>query len=136
MPPSIDDAIDTLATKYGIVAPLADFLFSNPHESFTARLQAGLYVGTGYVGDAVCDHLAFRGDAIDFQLWIERREKPVPRKIVITYKNIPGEPQFIAVMDKWDLNANVPPEKFKFTPPPGAKQIELKPLPATQPAGR
>jgi len=30
---------------------------------------------------------------VDWQIWIEQGEKPVPRKVVITYKELPARPQ-------------------------------------------
>jgi hypothetical protein len=129
MPPTIDETLDTLALKYGVITPLADLLFSKPQESMIARAQAGNYVGEREINGTKCDHIAFRGESVDWQLWVTRGDKPVPVKMVINYKMIPGEPQFIAMMDKWDLTAKFTPDLFKFTPPAGAKGTELKPIP-------
>lgn len=136
VPGKIDDVLDFMAEKYGIVTPLADLLFSNPYDSFARRCQAGMYVGEHMVNATAAHHLVFRGDSVDWQIWIDATPgaKPLPRKLVINYKMIPGEPQFIAVFDKWNLNANVTDDAFKFTPPPGAKRVELTPVPTTQPA--
>jgi hypothetical protein len=136
MPPTIDAALDTLATKYGIIAPLADFLFSNPYESFTGRIEAGVYLGEHDVNGTACHHLAFRQPAADWQIWIETGQRPLPRKLVITYKLLPGEPQFIANLDNWNLEPKFAAETFAFTAPAGAKEVELTPIPspATQPA--
>lgn len=131
MPATIDAAVDTLAEKYGLVAPLADVLFSNPYESFTANLQAGTYLGEHDVNGVNCHHLAFRQAGADWQIWIDAGAQALPRKLVITYKTIPGEPQFISIMDNWNLSATVSPDLFRFTAPAGAKKIELAPLPPT-----
>jgi hypothetical protein len=140
MPDTIDAAVDTLATKYGMVAPLVDLLFSDPKESLTAHVQAGMYIGEGDGGcegkPVPCHHLAFRQDSVDWQIWVDKGEKALPRKLVITYKTLPGEPQFVAFLGNWNLSPNFAADLFKFNPAPGAKQIELKPLPpapTTQP---
>jgi hypothetical protein len=130
MPPTIDAAVDTLAEKYGLVAPLADMLFSNPYESFMMNVQAGVYLGEHDVNGVACHHLAFRQAGADWQIWIESGARPLPRKLVITYKTIPGEPQFIAFLNDWNLSASLSPDLFNFTPPSGAKRIELPALPA------
>jgi hypothetical protein len=64
---------------------------------------------------------------LDWQVWIQDGAQPVPRKIVITYKAMPGQPQFVAYLGHWDLSAKNPESVFEFTPPPGCKRIELKP---------
>lgn len=129
MPATIDAAVDTLATKYGLVAPLADVLFSNPYESMTMHTQAGMYLGEHDVNGIACHHLAFRQAGADWQIWIEAGSQALPRKLVITYKALPGEPQFIAFLDNWNLAPTLAADLFRFTPPAGAKQIELSPVP-------
>jgi hypothetical protein len=135
MPATIDETLDTLALKYGLVTPLADLLFSKPEESLIGRAQAGLYVGQREINGVKCDHLAFRGESVDWQLWVSQGDKPLPLKLVINYKLLPGEPQFIAMLDKWDLAPKFSPDLFQFTPPAGAKKNDLKPLPEQPKAG-
>ena len=57
----------------------------------------------------------------------------MPRKIVITFKESPGHPQYTAFLSNWNLSADIPESAFAFTPPAGSKQVEFAP-PATQPA--
>lgn len=132
MPPSIDDTLDTLADKYGMALPLADLVFSDAYKSLSERVRSSEYLGDGWVFDTKCDHLAFRQAAIDWQIWVEQGERAVPRKIVITFKESPGHPQYTAFLSNWNLSADVPESTFAFTPPAGAKQVEF--APATQPA--
>jgi hypothetical protein len=77
------------------------------------------------VGDRDGDHLAFRGEALDWQVWIERGDAPVFRKIVITYKDLEGTPPFGAVFLEWDLDAEVPDELLVLAPPEGAERISM-----------
>jgi hypothetical protein len=44
----------------------------------------------------LCDHLAFRQLDTDWQLWVEKGSRPLPRKIVITTRYEVGDPQFSA----------------------------------------
>jgi hypothetical protein len=126
-PNTTDAMLDFLAEKYAIATPLADLLFSKPYESFCSRVRAGMYLGEHMVDTTPCHHLAFRNDGVDWQIWLDATPgaKPLPRKLVITYKQITAQPQFMAVFDKWDLNAAIPDDAFRFTPPAGAKQVEL-----------
>jgi hypothetical protein len=83
-----------------------------------------------------CDHLAFRQAGVDWQIWIEQGDKPVPRKVVITYKELPARPQYTSYLSDWNLSADVKDEQFVARIPEGAKKVEFggTPAPAT-PAG-
>ena len=135
VPQTIDEMFDFLAERYGITAPLADLLFSDPYEAMTGRVRTGQYLGLHQVGQTQCHHLAFRQEGIDWQIWIEDSERAVPCKVVITYKEMPGQPQFTALLDKWDLSADLPDTTFALPVPTGFKRVDLQPAatPATEP---
>ena len=129
---SIDETMDLLASEYSMVIPLADLIFADPYKALMERARSGIDVGSGYVFDARCRHLAFRCEAVDWQIWIDESDS-LPRKLVITYKDQPAHPQFIAFFSKWNLSAKTPDSQFTFTPPAGATKTDLG-APATQPA--
>jgi hypothetical protein len=133
-PSTIDATFDMLAEKYGMVIPLSDLLFDDPYKTLVSGARAGLYIGTGYVLETKCDHLAFRQAGVDWQVWIEQGERPVPRKVVITYKDLPARPQYTAYLSDWNLNADVKDEQFVAKVPDGAKKVPFGPASAT-PAG-
>lgn len=132
-PKTIEDTLDLLAQKFGVAIPLADLLFSDPYLCLTENVRSGQYLGIGYVFDAKCHHLAFRQSAVDWQIWIDAGEKPLPRKVVITFKESPGHLQYTAFLNNWNLAAESNDAAFTFTPPTDAKKVEF--APATQPAG-
>jgi hypothetical protein len=133
VPDTIDAMFDFMAQKFGLTAPLSDLMFADPYQTLIARVRSGSYLGLHQVNGVKCHHLAFRQDVIDWQIWIEDSDRPVPRKVVITYKEQPGHPQFTAIIDKWDLSASAPDSAFAFSPPSGAKPVDL--TPAVVPAG-
>ncbi|MBN1346421.1 MAG: DUF2092 domain-containing protein [Phycisphaerae bacterium] len=128
VPDTIDKMMDFLFEKYHIAAPLADLIISDPYKSSVRNVRVGSYVGLHYVKGVKCHHLAFRQDNLDWQIWIEVGDKPLPRKLVITFRELTGQPQFVALIDQWDLDAKLPDEIFAFKAPEGAKQTELKPM--------
>jgi hypothetical protein len=135
VPATIDEMFDFLAERYGITAPLADLLFSDPYQAMTGRVRVGQHMGLHYVGQTKCHHLAFRQEGIDWQIWIEDTDRAVPRKVVITYKELPGQPQFIAMLDEWNLAAELSDTTFNLTVPNGYKRVDLQPTtpPTSQP---
>jgi hypothetical protein len=135
VPDTIDAMFDFVAEKFGLTAPLSDLMFADPYQTLIARVRSGAYLGLHQVNGTPCHHLAFRQDGIDWQIWIEDSQRAVPRKVVITYKEQPGHPQFIATLDKWDLSPSTE-TTFELAPPPNAKRIDLTPVAASQPSGR
>jgi hypothetical protein len=78
-----------------------------------------------YLDGIACDHLAFRGEATDWQFWIDRGEKPLIQKIVLTYKELQGEPQITARILNWNIQPTIADDLFEFSPPEGARQIKV-----------
>ena len=58
-------------------------------------------------------HLAFRTAKVDWQIWIEDGRAPLPRKLVITYKLVPGAPVFRLELSDWDVSARLPDATFE-----------------------
>lgn len=128
VPESIEKMLDFAIEKYGLTIPAADVLFGNSYDSLIANVETGTYIGQHAVGDHTCHHLAFRQELIDWQIWIDAGKTPVPRKLVITYKQEPGHPQYQATMDDWELSPALSPGQFEFRPAPGAKRGEMTDL--------
>jgi hypothetical protein len=129
----IDATVDHFFKTYGISVPLADLVMSDPYKDLTENIKTGTYLGIHRVGETKCHHLAFTQDVVDWQVWIDAGDQPVLRKVVITYKQMPGQPQYMATLQNWDLSADLPETTFRFTAPQGASKIDVMPLPATRP---
>jgi len=73
----------------------------------------------------MCDHLALRGDKEDVQVWIARGDEPVPRRIVITYRELEGQPQFWAQFIEWILSPELSDTTFTLSPPADATRVQF-----------
>ena len=122
---NIDATCDLLAGQYGMVLPLADLLFEDAYKTLTSSVRSGRHLGSGYVFDIKCHHLAFRQEAVDWQIWVDEGERPLPRKLVITYKETPAQLQFTAYLNNWNVSAELPDDRFTFKTPAGAKKIDF-----------
>ena len=125
VPPTIDEALDTIAEQTGTVIPLADFLYTNPYERLMGDVQRGVYLGIHQAAGVPCHHLSFEQATIDWQIWIDAGPDPLPRKLVITYKTEDEVPQYTVTIRKWNLNATLPDVLFRFTPPEGATRVDI-----------
>jgi hypothetical protein len=122
-PPSIDAMLDHLAKVIGFAPPISDLAYSDPYAVLTQNVKYGFYAGMNQIGGERCHHLAFQEKLIDWQIWIEDGTQLVPRKLVITYKTLPGAPQFMAVFSRWDLVTPAPDGMFTAYLPSGAARI-------------
>ena len=134
VPDTIDAMLDYLFEEHGLVMPVADLLLSDPYESLSAGIETGAYVGEATVSGQTCHHLAFRQEHLDWQLWVDARgTRAVPRKLVITYKNEPGDPQFSATFDDWDLAADFSDGHFAAKLPGDVERVSLEALTGAEP---
>ena len=62
---------------------------------------------------------------VDWQLWIERSETPVPRKLVITTTTEKAQPQYVAKLT-WNLTPQLDDTLFTFVPPADAHKIVVR----------
>lgn len=127
-PGTIEQAIDMLQEKYNMSMPAADLLTSDVYKTMTDGCDTIDYLGLGYVGEEKCHHLAFTRDNIDWQLWVSTGDKPSVRKMVITYKKQPGEPQYTLQLLKVEDASKIKDATFTSEIPQGAEKIDFQPV--------
>jgi hypothetical protein len=120
-PGSLKDLIGGLLDT-GVELPLIDVLYQSAAGTLTENVLTGLLIGEVEIEGVACDHLVFRQADADWQLWVEKGARPLPRKLVITTRHEVGDPQFSAVMT-WNTQPKLTDSSFKFVPPKDAKQI-------------
>ena len=125
VPETIDAALDWVFDTTGTVIPGADFVYSDVYSRLMSGVQRGVYLGIHDAAGVPCHHLSFEQATIDWQLWIDAGKDPVPRKLVIAYKTEDEVPQYAVTIRKWNLEAIVPDELFRFEPPAGARRVEI-----------
>jgi hypothetical protein len=123
-PPTLRELDDALSERYDIELPLADlFRFGSPNWK-GADIKAATDVGPSEVSGITCEHYAFRQDDVDWQVWIQKGEHPLPRKLVITTTTDAARPQHTATYT-WNLAPSFNEQSFTFVPPAGARKIVL-----------
>ena len=119
----IDDALDFLSEELNRPIPLRDFFESDPGSVLTAKIESAIYVDESMLAGVLCDHLAMRNDKVDFQIWIAQGDEPLPRRIIITYKNEEGQPQFWGQFMKWETSPKINDGTFAYTPSEKVERI-------------
>ena len=126
-PDTIDAALDFARDTLDVVAPAGDLMMKDSYRRLMSDVTSGFVVGKSIVGGVRCDHLAFRSRNVDWQIWIDEGDKPLPRKYVITSLDVVGQPQFEVLMSNWTTAPDVTAKRFEFVPPLGARKTEFKP---------
>jgi len=130
-PPTIDAMINAAEAR-GLSMPASDLLMNHPCQALGDHLQTGTYAGRHYLDGDWYHHLLLSTDAVDVQLWVAEGDAPEIRKLVITYTNKPGEPQYRALLRDWDFDPAIDSSTFTFTPPADARKVEFKGTNAAQ----
>jgi hypothetical protein len=125
-PGTLDEVIKYAMDDLKIRVPLGVLLLSALPSQLDNLIVSADYVETTTIMDVPCDHVAAQTSrGVDFQAWIAQGSEPLPRRIVITYKEETGEPQFWADLSNWNLAPEVSDAVFTFTPPEGAERIQF-----------
>jgi hypothetical protein len=132
---TLTEIIDYFIDDLQMPLPLAELASDDLPEVLTERVTFGRTIGESIIAGILCDNLVLQNDEADVQLWIEKGKKPLLRRVVITYKNEPGEPQFWAQFIEWDLSPDVDDKQFTFQPPADANRIIFAPMLAVVPEG-
>lgn len=124
-PGTLEDMLDFAREKLDVVAPAGDLLYKNAYDILIQDVSSAFVVGKGMVEGVRCDHLAFRAPHVDWQIWIEEGERPLPHKLVITTRDVVNAPQFTVVTTNWNLKPKFSAEMFSFVPPKGTQKVEF-----------
>lgn len=122
-PPTIDAMLPGLEKETGIRFASAGLLFSDPYKVLTKDLKSALYVGPGVVNGAACDHLAFRSDGVNWEIWVEAGARALPLRLAATYTDRPNFPRVLVEFSRWNLHPGLHPGDFVFHKSSGAREI-------------
>ncbi|HSP06263.1 MAG TPA: DUF2092 domain-containing protein [Acidobacteriota bacterium] len=124
MPPTLDETMDMLAMRFNLDLPVSDVLYSSPYDAFLDAQSRGGLVGKETINGLACNHLAYTGTAVDWQLWIDEKNS-LPCRLEMTYKKATA-PQFYRItFSKWNLSARVKEDAFAFKIPQGYVRIPM-----------
>ena len=121
-PPTIAELIDQLDEKFGIDVPLVDLFYWGTERSSVGTIKAAMDVGPSQVEGTTCEVYAFRQEGLDWQVWIQAGDYPLPRKLVLTTLNDEARPRYSSVLT-WNLAPSFDDSTFEFDPPKDAQKI-------------
>ncbi|HEY2854563.1 MAG TPA: DUF2092 domain-containing protein [Gemmatimonadaceae bacterium] len=123
-PATIEKLADELEDKYDIELPLVDLFRWGTDESDFGAITSAVDLGASAINGITCQQYAFRQEGMDWQLWIQRGDNPLPCRIVITTLTDEARPQHTATY-AWNLAPSYDDNTFVFSAPSDAKPIPL-----------
>lgn len=126
-PETLEGMLDFARDRLDIVAPAQDFIHKDAFSILMDGVESAMHLGASYVEGEICDHLAFSApdNGTDWQIWIQRGDQPLPRRIVITSRDILNAPQFAVHIREWDLSPDPPEDLFEFNVSDSTTEIEF-----------
>jgi hypothetical protein len=122
----LEDLLSGMRDRLGFTPPLALLLREDPAKRAFARIRRGIAVGPATIGGTAVQHLAFSGDKSDWQFWIEGGQQPAIKRVVVSFRQQPGTPQFTATFLSWDFSPRLGDDLFTFAAPAGAAQCDFR----------
>jgi hypothetical protein len=123
-PSTIVALVDSLDDRYGIELPFVDLFRWGTPMSDADSITAARDIGPSQIDGVTCEQYAFRQAGVDWQVWIQEGDFPLPRKLVLTTTTDDARPQHSAVYT-WNLAPSVSETAFTFDPPADAKKITI-----------
>lgn len=127
-PATIDAMLPFLKDKTGIRFPSSGVLYSNPYAVLSKGITSAFVVGPDVVDGKPCDHLAFAGPGVNWEIWIESGDQALPLRLVVIYTDVPNFPRFLIEFSNWNLHPWLWGSTFVFKAPSGAKEIAFLPM--------
>jgi hypothetical protein len=126
-PATLDAAIDKARKEFEVDAPGADLLYSHPYDILTEQVTGGKVIGRETIEGVPANHLAFTGEEVDWQVWIQDGAQPLPLRYSITTKGMKGQPEFAVRLSHWETKARLDPSTFEFKAPTGGTRASTFP---------
>lgn len=116
--------LNAIFAKYDFTVPLDDLVSNDPVKSLGSKLQSGYDLGSSSVDGVATHHLLFTQADINWQIWIDDGATPLIRELSVTYKKLPGQPEYTATFHDWKF-APIDASVFSFTPPKEAVHVDF-----------
>src|SRR5271156_5749511 len=124
-PPTIGKLLVQADEKYDIELPLYDLYNWGTKDDDINKIKTAVDVGPSAVEGVTCEHYAFQQEGVDWQIWIQLGEFPLPRKLVITTLTDEARPQHSDTLT-WNLAPSFNDAAFAFDPPADAQRVTLE----------
>ncbi len=122
------EAFEHLTATRGLAMPLTDLLRGDLPDDIARRATDARHLGFVTVSGVRCEHLAFRTEHVDFQLFVAEGDEAFPVRLLVDYRDDPGAPQFRAQFSRVDSDPALTDDLFRYRPAPGFQRVDFAEL--------
>ncbi len=134
-PATLAELVDKLQEKFDIELPLVDMFYWGTERSQIGQITSAIDFGPSSIDGVTCEQFAFRQPGVDWQLWIQQGDYPLPRKLLISTLEDEARPQYTAVYT-WNLAPSFNDTAFVFEAPKDASKISFAEVKPPQPGNK
>jgi hypothetical protein len=128
VPDTLQGMVQVAVGHFGMDFPLADFIIDAADKAFLTGITAGQEIDTATIDGVPCRHLVFtQPPGIQLELWLEKNDQSLPRRLIVTYRTLPGQPIFVADMSDWNFSVHPADTDFVYQPQEGVVRQDLSP---------
>ena len=128
VPDTIDELVDWLRANHNVQAPGADLLFANVYDQLMPHVTDVKDLGQGVIRGVACDHLAFRTEDVDWQIWIAAEGDPYPCRYVVTSRLMAQAPEYRIEISDWTAGQPADASLYSFDNATGAEEVQIEDL--------
>jgi hypothetical protein len=121
-PPTARELFLKLEDKYNIEMPFVDLFKWGTPDANTNEITDATDIGPAVVNGITTEQYAFRQPGLDWQVWIQAGDFPLPLRLVLTTTDDDARPQHTSQY-AWNLAPSYTDKAFAFVAPPDAKKI-------------
>jgi|HubBroStandDraft_6_1064221.scaffolds.fasta_scaffold23573_3 hypothetical protein len=136
VPDTLQGMLQVAVGHFDMDFPLGDFIIDAADKAFLTGITAGQEVDTATIDGVPCRHLVFmQPPGIQLELWVEKNDQSLPRRLIVTYRSLPGQPIFVADMSDWNFSVHPADADFVYQPQEGVVRQDLTPQTAVAAPG-
>src|SRR5262252_8396671 len=125
VPPTIIAMIQKIHDDYGVDFPAADLLSPTFVDDLRAQSDSITFLKPVRINDQDCFHIAARGSDQDMELWIANDAVMLPVRYLFRTREKGQTTEYEATFSDWKMNPDLPATMFRFTPPPGSREVRM-----------
>jgi hypothetical protein len=111
-PETLDKTLDAMHERFGVAAPLTDYVYSSPAKALLAETTTGGWVGRETLDGQQTDHLSFKDKGVNWEVWIPVDGDPLPRKASLEFTENSRLRKIDIGFKNWNLAPQIPGDRF------------------------
>lgn len=127
IPGTVENLVDEMRNTYHRPLPAADLLALDFAGGLLPQVTDVKDLGSGVIGGTECDHLAFRTEEFDVQIWVAQGAEPYPCRYSIANSQVTGMPEYRVDVRNWKTGDDAA-VSMEFSLPDGATLVEISAL--------